>query len=567
MSHSLEQPNASDARQGDTPIESSKFKEPLATAEHSGKGGSVGRVIHGVLAWTPSVLVVATLSSLAWYGHHHDWKLPKFAALATASTSDVATWCETHGVPEDICIVCRDSLIENAAKLTFCNQHGVHGCVLCNPSLAETKKLAEPTPADLQRAERALALKARPENLSISSFPGTRIQFASIEAMNKAGVDVELVERQQIVESISASAEILYDATKTAQVSPQSDGTIRSVSVQLGDWVKRGQVLALIDSSEVGRLKTVLSAAMADERLRQATVDRLRPLAGSSVAEQRFQESENDLQQATAAIDRAVSALGNLGIRVDVLRLRGLDSTTSQSYLQQLGLMDRRDNSLPDSSYNGNLIAMVAPLEGQIVSRLATVGAVVDRGTELFQMVDTRVVWLDLRVAAEDASLVELGQSVVFMPDGHGGQRTVAQRQDVQRRGLVSWISTDVDAQTRTVRVRAELDNRDQSLRNESFGHGQIVLRDEPDAIVVPESAVQWDGHGHAVFVRDSRFFEEGRPKFFVARSVRPGVRQNGFVEIIAGVLPGEVVASDGSDVLRAQLLRSNLGAGCTCGK
>jgi multidrug efflux pump subunit AcrA (membrane-fusion protein) len=110
------------------------------------------------------------------------------------------------------------------------------------------------------------------------------------------------------------------------------------------------------------------------------------------------------------------------------------------------------------------------------------------------------------------------------------------------------------------------LANVDQELRNESFGRGQIILRDEPRAIVVPESAVQWDGTGQIVFVRDTRFFEEGRAKFFVARSVRTGVTHDGFVEIIAGTLPGEVVATDGSEVLKAQLLRSNLGAGCTCG-
>jgi len=95
---------------------------------------------------------------------------------------------------------------------------------------------------------------------------------------------------------------------------------------------------------------------------------------------------------------------------------------------------------------------------------------------------------------------------------------------------------------------------------------GEIILRDESDAIVVPKSSVQWDGENTLVFVRDARFFEKDRPKFFVARSVRVGVNQDGFTEIIAGVLPGEVVASSGSDVLRAQLLKNNLGAGCTCG-
>ena len=174
----------------------------------------------------------------------------------------------------------------------------------------------------------------------------------------------------------------------------------------------------------------------------------------------------------------------------------------------------------------------------------------------MFQIADTRTVWLDLRVPSEESHFVRLGQVVRYVPDG----------QTVIHKGKVTWISTDVDPRTRTVRVRAELNNENEQLRNESFGQGRIVLRDEPDAIVVPASSLQWDGTGHIVFVRDARFFEKDRPKFFVTRSVRPGVKQDGFVEIIAGVLPGEVVASSGSDVLRAQLLKSNLGAGCTCG-
>jgi multidrug efflux pump subunit AcrA (membrane-fusion protein) len=447
-------------------------------------------------------------------------------------------------------------LIEEAPILSFCKEHGVHGCVLCNPSLAETKQPTGPTPRDLQRAQRALNLRPRSENLAIGGSSGTRVQFASLAAMKKAGVDVEPVERRQIVESISAAAEIRYDATKTALVSPQADGIVRRVMVEVGTWVKRGQILAVIDSKEIGRLTTELLAALADERLQRSTVSRLRPIAGQAIAGKRLLESENDLQQASAEVDRAAGALGNLGIQVDLARLRGLSAGAADAYVRALGLSGLPSDALSLGAHNKNLVAVIAPLEGQIVERTATIGQVVDRGSELFRLVDTRSVWLDLRAAAEEASYIRLGQDVFFLPDG----------QSQRHAGNITWISTDVDARTRTVRVRAELANVDQDLRNESFGRGQIILRDEPRAIVVPESAVQWDGTGQIVFVRDTRFFEEGRAKFFVARSVRTGVTHDGFVEIIAGTLPGEVVATDGSEVLKAQLLRSNLGAGCTCG-
>jgi cobalt-zinc-cadmium efflux system membrane fusion protein len=130
-------------------------------------------------------------------------------------------------------------------------------------------------------------------------------------------------------------------------------------------------------------------------------------------------------------------------------------------------------------------------------------------------------------------------------------------------RGTVSWISTAADDVTRTVQVRVELPNADGRLRANTFGTGRIVLRDEPKSIVVPSEALHWDGTCHVVFVRDKNFFQPDAPKFFHVRAVRPGVKNGEFTEIIAGVLPGEIIASKNSEVLEAQLLKGNLGAGC----
>jgi multidrug efflux pump subunit AcrA (membrane-fusion protein) len=161
--------------------------------------------------------------------------------------------------------------------------------------------------------------------------------------------------------------------------------------------------------------------------------------------------------------------------------------------------------------------------------------------------------WLMLDVASEDASFVSVGQLVHFRPSGTANE--VA--------GHIDWISTEENAQTRTVKVRAIVENADGRLRNETFGAGRIVLRSETDAIVVPHESLQWDGSCHVVFVRDKDFFaNEQSPKVFYPRPVRVGARTERAVEILAGVLPGEVVATKGSGVLRGELLKNNLGAG-----
>ena len=114
------------------------------------------------------------------------------------------------------------------------------------------------------------------------------------------------------------------------------------------------------------------------------------------------------------------------------------------------------------------------------------------------------------------------------------------------------------------LKVRAVLDNPDGRLRDETFGTGRVILREVPDAIVVPSHTVQWEGCCQVVFVRDKDYFSSPEsPKLFHVRSVRTGASHGGTTEILAGLLPGEVVVTEGSDVLRAQLLKNSLGAGC----
>ena len=184
-------------------------------------------------------------------------------------------------------------------------------------------------------------------------------------------------------------------------------------------------------------------------------------------------------------------------------------------------------------------------------------GEVVDTSVPLFDVADVNRLWMMLHVKQEEAKYLTLGQRVLFRPSYAGDEQEIS--------GAVAWISTAADDQTRMVRVRVDLTNNDGRLRTNTFGTGRIVLREEPKAIVVPSEAVHWDGTCHVAFVRDKNFLQPGASKFFHVRSVRTGVKEGGLTEIIAGLLPGEVIASKNSVVLEAQLLKSNLGAGCGC--
>jgi membrane fusion protein, heavy metal efflux system len=211
-------------------------------------------------------------------------------------------------------------------------------------------------------------------------------------------------------------------------------------------------------------------------------------------------------------------------------------------------------NGQPTTS---NLFPLRSPLEGIVVERTIVAGEVVDNRTTLFSISNVNRMWLTLDVHQEDAHYLSLGQTVLFRPSDRENGSEIT--------GSLAWISTAADDQTRTVKVRVDLPNRDGRLRAHTFGAGRIVLREEPEAIVIPTEAIHSDGCCSVVFVRDKNFFAEDSFKFFHVRKVRLGVKDEGGTEIIAGLLPGEVIASKNSMILASQLLKSNFGAGCGC--
>jgi cobalt-zinc-cadmium efflux system membrane fusion protein len=186
-------------------------------------------------------------------------------------------------------------------------------------------------------------------------------------------------------------------------------------------------------------------------------------------------------------------------------------------------------------------------------------GETVNAGKSLFTVADTRRMWLTLHVPFDslrpfrekDPRRLLGGKPVRFKLDT-GDEVS----------GNVAWISTAVDEKTHTLQVRAELPNADGRLRANVFGAGRIVLRVEERAVTVPNEAVHWDGKCNVVFVRDKASSAEDAPKVFHVRSVVPGVKDARNTEIIAGLLPGEQVATRNSNVLRAELLKASLGEG-----
>jgi cobalt-zinc-cadmium efflux system membrane fusion protein len=499
----------------------------------------------------PTMLVVMALAGVAALGHHTGWTIPKFSALTGNGGRDKEDWCSEHTVPESLCVECNPSLLPKGKEYGWCKKHGVQECPLCHPEVAQLPARPLITTADLERAQKALSFAERSENNNKCKLQQRRLQFASEDAVKKAGIDVAPAWQAPMSEFVASNGEIGYDLTHVARLSSRVGGAVWRVEKQVGDKVQNGEVLALVDAVDVGKAKAEFLHAYAQADLKARVVQAMQKTR-EAIPDARVQEAETALREARIRLLSAQQVLINLGLPIQADELKSLPEDRLTVRVQFLGLPDSVTQALDPRTTTANLIPIRAPIDGVIVAREVVAGEVVDTTKVLFVVADTRTMWLNLDVRLEDTRQLAVGQKIRFRPDG--SQKEVA--------GQVTWLSTAVDEKTRTVKVRAALANTDGQLRANTFGSGRIILREEKNAVVVPRDAIQWEGCCHVVFVRDKNFLKEGAPKVFHVRKVVPGAKDDANIEIIAGILPGEVIATKGSGVLRSELLKNNLGEG-----
>lgn len=388
---------------------------------------------------------------------------------------------------------------------SFCGEHGVPEaeCIVCHPELAGGS--------------------------SVSAQPGLcatekiRIAFAAPEVAQAVGVATEELKPRRMAETVRANGRVVFDATRTAKVSSRIPGVLREVLKDLGQDVAAGEVLFVVDSLELGEAEAELLQAEAEADLALKNVQRERALserAATSQKELLAAEAEHQSAQARAA--RASDRLRNLGLTEEAI-----------AHLRK----DRRISSR---------LAVTAPVTGTVVERVGAVGDMVDPSRPILTVTDLTKVWVILDLFERDLDKIALGQKATFLADAYPEHPFT---------GLVSWISSSMDPESRTLTVRVEVEDAQRRLKAHCFGKGEIEVREEPQALLVPKEAVQWEGCHHVVFVP----LQEGT---YQTRKIKLGWAGDTFYEVMAGLLPGERVVTTGSFLMKTEILKGAIGAG-----
>ena len=355
------------------------------------------------------------------------------------------------------------------------------------------------------------------------------------DSSRNAMIETETVAPQPIAGAIIATGKILVSENRIATIGPVHDGRLVRLYAGQGSKVKKGQKLADLESPDIDQAEADYLKALADHenalrtsaaeiKLAQATYDRTNMLYQKTItAGKNLQAAEHDLEVAKASAANSVASTKAA-------------LTASRRRLLILGLKDADVDALTSKPDLTAVFSLTSPIEGIVVERNATIGATVGSDANLFKIIDISSVWIDANVFEKDVERVKLGQEVkVSVPAFPGSTFS----------GKVILISSVVDAETRSLKVRTEVPNRDDKLKPDMFANVQIITDLNRTAISIPLAALLNDNGQSVVFVTADSKYEK--------RVVTPGIQSNDRVEILDGLKAGDKVVVKGNYLLLQQ--------------
>jgi cobalt-zinc-cadmium efflux system membrane fusion protein len=364
---------------------------------------------------------------------------------------------------------------------------------------------------------------------------GAPATTASSDSAQSHAIETETITPQPIAGSIIATGKILVPEDRMANIGPVHEGRVVRLYAGQGSIVRKGQKLADLESADIDQAEADYLKALADSenarrasaaevKFAQATYDRTKMLYEKTItAGKNVEAAEHDLELAKAA------AASNTAQTKAAL-------TSARRHLLILGLKDSDIDALANKPGLTSVFSLNAPISGVVVERTATLGATIGTEANLFKIIDISQVWIDANVFEKDLERVRLGQDVKL---------TVPAFPGTTFSGKVILVSSVVDPDTRSVKVRTAVPNPDGRLKPDMFANVAIITDLHRTAISIPQSAVLKDGEKSVVFVVDGNAYKKVQ--------VTAGIEGNDRIEIIEGLKTGDKVVVKGNYLLLQQ--------------
>lgn len=321
------------------------------------------------------------------------------------------------------------------------------------------------------------------------------------EAITAAGILIQPVSVGGFAGEVLAQGAVTATPGGEAVLTARAAGAVTQIFKRLGDPVRAGEALAIVESREAAQIAADRAVASARANLAQATLARERRLFEQRVsARQDYEQAQAESAAANAEARRAQVAAGAANVTAD-----------------------------------GRGVVVASPISGRVTAASLRLGAFVQPETELFRIADPKLVHVEASVSGMDAPRIAPGDRVVVeTADG----RTI----EGKVRSITPGLNLETRAATAVVDVASEGLQPGQSVRARIIPTAAAASK----AIVVPDEAVQSLDGRDVVFVRTAKGFE--------ARAVTIGQRSAGRAEVVSGLTAGQTIAARNAFLLKAEL-------------
>ena len=337
------------------------------------------------------------------------------------------------------------------------------------------------------------------------------------EQRQTLGIEVETLLSGSATATISRPASVAFDLDRISKVGPRIKAKAVKVLKDLGDPVKEGEAIALMSSVELGKIKADYIRLNARLKAEQARFEREQSLYKQDISSQaELLEAEANYQEAKAELNATAEALRLYGLsQTDIENIEaGSDRPLSYFYLS-------------------------SPTQGVIQKRALSPGQTIGSSETPVHVVDLSRVWVMIDAYEQDIAYIDEGQKVSLSVRSIDGQTF---------EGEVDWVSYALEEDTRTMPVRAVVENPNGLLREGMFGTARIFTGKKQGVAMVPVGAVQTIEGETKVFVPGDE------PGSFKPVTVMLGEENEGFVEIVSGLQPGDKAVTAGAFDLKSAL-------------
>ena len=317
---------------------------------------------------------------------------------------------------------------------------------------------------------------------------------------------------------------------QTVAIAPRTGGRLLSVNVQLGDRVRRGQILAKVEDREIVEQ---VRAAEASQEVAKATIRQRE--ADLNVAKLNFERSKNLFQRqllAKQALDDAESRY--------LAAVAQLDLSTAQ--------LSANAARLEELKINLQHTSVASPVDGYVASRTVDAGAMVNTNTSIASVVDISRLRLVVNVVEKDLRMVSVGDVAEVEVDAYPGEKF---------HGKIARVAPVLDPATRTAAMEVEIPNSDNKLKPGMYARINLTVEEKKNTLVAPKNAVIDFESKRGVWMPN----EDNRARFV---PVKLGIDGGDQVEVLDGLQEGDKFVTTGAAAVRNndQLMIAGQGGG-----